>query len=298
MIKLTVPTFGKKDAIGFRPSDLLASLPKFTGRKERTEEAIVAMVESLLNEGQIQDVTYRISFDRKPILITGVTRAMAADRINKQGLTDAKGNAYSEESPFILTGVCKNVSELDALFQTFRENDSETRTPMTMEDEISFVNVLNTNYNLTPQQISDKLRKNLAWVTNRLKVVTLDAATMEKLNKGEIKLDTAVTITNIDPEKREAVVAAAVAADGKLTAAGVAEAARQTGAQTGKTLKRTEKQVKDWMKAQIEANPEGDARTAFLFALLDFRQGANTVEDLNTAYAALVPAVATASAAN
>src|ERR1044071_3234361 len=179
MIKLNVPTFGKKDAIGFRPSDLLANLPAFTGRKDRTEEAIASMVESLLNEGQIQDVSYRISFDRKPILITGVTRALAADRINKQGLksvrTDADGKVteikHSEENPFVLTGVCKNVSEIDALFQTFRENDGETRTPMTMSDEVAFVNLLNTGYNLTAQQISDKLRKNLAWVTNRLKVV-------------------------------------------------------------------------------------------------------------------------------
>jgi hypothetical protein len=294
MIKLNVATFGKKDAIGFLPADLIANAPKFTGRKERTEESIAAMVTSLLTEGQIQDIVYRIGFDRKPILIAGMTRALAGDRINKQGLTDAAGNMYSETNPFVLTGRCKNVNELDALFATFRENDGDTRTPLTMSDEVAFVNVLNTNFNLTAQEISEKLRKNLAWVTNRLKVVSLDAATMEKLNSGEIKLDTAVTLTEIDPEKREAVVAAAVAADGKLTAAGVAEAARQTGAQTGKTLKRTEKQVKDWTKAKANEAPVGPVKD-FLFALLDYRQGTNSTEDLNAAYEALFVKAASAS---
>jgi uncharacterized protein with PIN domain len=286
MIKLNVSTYGKKDALGFLPADLLANLPKFTGRKDRTEEQIEAMVVSLLEEGQINDLTYRISFDRKPILITGVTRTLAADRINKEGLTDSKGRTYSNEEPFILSAVCKNVSELDALFQTFRENDGDTRTSMTKTDEIEFVTVLNQNYGLTVQQISEKLRKDLAWVTNRLKVVSLDAATLAKLDSGEIKLDTAVALTDIEPEFRAAAVDAANTADGKVTAAGVAEAARKLGAKTGKAIKRSEKQVKDWMKAKINEAPESPA-AVLLTALLSYRAGIATLDDLDEAYAAV-----------
>src|SRR5471030_3056031 len=139
MIKLNVETYGKKDAIGFLPSDLIKYAPVFTGRKERTEVQIQKMVESLLTEGQLQDVVYRINFDRQPVLIAGMTRALAAARINELGLTDAAGNKYSLMNPFILTGRCKSIKqdrdgELDALFLTWFENATETRTALNALD--------------------------------------------------------------------------------------------------------------------------------------------------------------------
>ena len=288
MIKVTVDTYGKTDAIKFLPADLLANLPAFTGRKDRTEEQIQEMVTSLLEDGQINDLTYRLSFDRKPILITGVTRALAADRINKQGLTDSKGNKYSKKEPFVLRAVYQNLSELEALFQTFRENDGGTRTAMTMGDEIAFVNVLNSNYGMTPQQISDKLCKNLAWVTKRLTAVTLDQDTLAKLNAGELSLDTAVTVNAIEPKFRAAAIEAANTAEGKVTAAGVAEAARNLGAKTGKTIKRSDKQIKEWLKSKLGADAPETPAKAFLFAFLDFKNGVNSIEDMDLAYAALV----------
>ena len=296
MIKLAVKTYGKKDALGFAPADLLASLPAFTGRKNRTPEAIRAMAESLLTEGQIQDVTYRIGFDRKPVLITGVTRALAADLIGKEKMTHPKtGVTYSDENPFILTGVCKNVNDLEALFQTFHENNADTRTPMNELDEAMFCNVLVETYGLSDADVAKRLRKPSQWVTNRRKLLTLDPATQDKLTAGEIKFDTALAATNIAPEDRPAVFAAAEAAtEGKVTASALAAAAEATGAKTGKPMKRTEKQVNDWMKNKI-ATTEGPV-TDLLSALLSYRKGIATADDLDNAFlAALQPKVAGAT---
>jgi ParB-like chromosome segregation protein Spo0J len=296
VIKLAVQTYGKKDNIGFLPADLLANLPAFTGRKKRTPQQIQKMVDSLLKEGQIQDVVYRISFDRKPVLVAGVTRAMAGDRINKEGLTDAKGNTYTEANPFILTGRCKSFKqdrsgELDALCMTWFENAEDTRTPLNDVDVSAFIEVLSENYGLTDAQIAERLRQEVSWVISRKRVATLDTATQTALAAGSISFDAAMVAGEIDPAVRSAAFAKAAAAVGdgkKVTASALAEAARDLGAATGKPLRRTEKQVKDWMKAKAKEAPESCA-TDFLLALFDYRQGTNTTEDLDAAFAALLP---------
>lgn len=304
MIKLNVETYGKKDAIGFLPSDLLKYAPKFTGRKERTEAQIQAMVDSLLSEGQLQDVAYWIDFNRHPILIAGMTRALAANRINERGLTDVTGFTYSEKNPFILTGRCKTVKqgkdgELEALFLTWFENAAETRTALNPVDEATFINVLSENYGLTDTQIAERLRQKPAWVSRRKSVLLLDADTQNKLAHGEISFDTAMTVLDIAPEDRTAVVAAAVEAapvtkkgKKKVTAKAVKAAARQLKAKTApvvaadgtttqKNLKRTEGEFNAWLDEAIEATAVGPYQS-FLFGMKDFRNGVISVDELNT----------------
>jgi hypothetical protein len=294
MIKLNVDTYGKIDAIKLNPADLLATLPEFTGRVDRTEEQIQAKVDSLLKVGQIHSVLYRLNEDREPVLITGVTRTLAAQRITEQGLTDANGVTYGKKNPFVLKGELKSakgnkpLSYLDALFLTFAENNGDLIAPVTMEDEIAFV-VFLTAQGLSAQQISDGLSKNLAWVTKRLSADTLDADSKAKLNAGEISLDTAVTLTNIKPEKRAAAVEAAQKADGKVTNAGLAEAARQLGAST-KVTKRSEKQKNEWLKSAIENTAVGPLQS-FLFAQSDFNKGIISVDEMNAALATLEAAL-------
>jgi hypothetical protein len=292
MIKLTVPTFGKKDALGFRASDLLANLPAFTGRKDRTEEQIQNMVTSLLTEGQIEDVVYRINFDRKPVLVAGVTRALAAERITKQGLTDAKGFTYNEENPFILTGRCKNFKQgkegdLEALFVTWFENSAATRTPMTEVDQAEFINVLSENFGLNDTQIAEKLRLKTQRVAALKRILLLDSTTQAKLAAGEISFDTAMTAVEIAPEAREAAFATAKTTKaGKVTAAGLAAAAREQGAKTSKSLKRSAKEENAWLKKAIETTAVGPVQS-FLFAFVDFKKGVITEADLDAALANL-----------
>ena len=280
MIKLSVDTYGKKDSIGLLPADLIANAPKFTGRKERTEAQIAKMVTSLLTEGQIEDIVYRINFERQPVLIAGMTRALAADRINKQGLTDVKGNKYSDKSPFILTGRCKNFKQdksgdLEALMLTWFENSTDTRTPLTAVDEAEFITVLSENYGLTDAEIAKRLRQEPAWVSRRKNALLLDTETQNKLAAGEISFDTAMTYLEIAPEDRANVTAAAVEAVGvgkKVTAKAVKEAARKTGAKTRKSLKRTDGEFSTLLDELIETSAVGPLQS-FLFGLKDFRNG-------------------------
>ena len=288
MIKLNVETYGKKDSIGLLPADLIKFAPKFTGRKERTEAQIQKMVESLLSEGQIEDVVYRPNFERQPVLIAGMTRALAADRINKEGLTDAKGNTYSEKTPFILTGRCKTFKQdksgdLEALMLTWFENASDTRTPLTAVDEAAFITVLSENYGLTDAEIAKRLRQEPAWVSRRKNALLLDTETQSKLAAGLISFDTAMTYLEIAPEDRASVTAAAVEAVGegkKVTAKAVKEAARKTGAKTRKSLKRTEGEFNTWLDEAIEATAVGPLQN-FLFGMKDFRNGVIDAAELN-----------------
>jgi len=297
MIKTSVPTFGKTDAIKFRPSDLIPFLPAFTGRKQRTEEQIDAMVESLLNEGQIQPIVYRIGFGRNPIIIAGTTRVLAADRINSQGLTDSKGNTYSQENPFVLSAVCKNVNDLEALILTFMENSGDTRTPVNELDEAEFVRILGENYGLSDADIAKKLRKQSAWVSARKKVLTLDVDTQAALVAGKIDFNTALTALDIAPEDRKTVFEnAATTKSGKVTAPALAAAARATGATTSKSLKRSEKEWNTWLKSAIDNTAAGPVQ-AFLFGIMDFKKGVIGTDELNALLSTLEGNEETASAA-
>ena len=84
-IKLSVETHGKKDVFAFDPRDLVKNFGAYTGRKERTDAQIDAMVETLLADGQIEPFLYRKGFDGEPIPITGHTRILAAVRIAEIG---------------------------------------------------------------------------------------------------------------------------------------------------------------------------------------------------------------------
>lgn len=249
----TVQPAEKGDVYKFDPRDLAARFASFTGRQARGEEAIEAMAESLLLHGQEQAILYRKGPDGDPAPVSGHTRILAAARITEQ----SRG-MYSPDQPFLIRGEYRQMNAEEALFHTYVENSSDSRTPLNDVDVAFFIRTVSETTGLNDSQIAAKLGKTPNWVSRHRKVLDLPAATQVKLAKGEINMEKVITLHKLAPEKQ-----AEALANGN-----VKKAARATGA----VVPHTDADFKRWVKDMMAR--EVDKRTvAFFNAIMDYRAG-------------------------
>ena len=149
-----VTTHGKRDVLLFNPLELVPLFSSFTGRKDRSEEAIDAMAASLLLHGQEQPFVYRKNEKGEPIPVSGHTRILAAARISERSM-----GMYSPSAPFMVAGFFRQLNEMEAMIHTFVENADETRTPLNPVDKALFVRLMAETWGLTDAQIAEKLGK-------------------------------------------------------------------------------------------------------------------------------------------
>ena len=294
-----VDVTGKTDVYKFNPLQLVKRFAKFTGRKQRTPEAIEAMIQSLLVMGQEVAFTYRKGFDNGPIPVTGHTRILAAAAISERGLTSPKtGITYSVKEPFLLRGEYREMNEVEAMFHTFTENDPASRTALNDVDVAYFIQVVSETTGLTDSAIAEKLGKPASWVSQHREVLTLDFATQQKLITGELKFGAVSTVAGINPDDREKVLAQAKADNkGKLTTPAIVKAARKLKADTAnKPLKRTDADWKQYLEGQLTTRVPS-AFSRYLFGIQDFRNGVIDEIELNALGDALEAAVEVAASA-
>jgi ParB-like chromosome segregation protein Spo0J len=274
-IKLSTTVLGRGDLFKFNPADLVANFAAYTGRTERRPEAIEAMIESLLADGQEQAILFRRGFSDKAIPVSGHTRIIAAAAINERRL-----NGYSPENPFVITATLRTLNEEEAILHTFRENDDDTRTPMNAMDRALLIRVLSENYGLSDAQIAAKLRKTPLWVSQHKALLTLDSSTQAAVAAGTIAVSTAQVVAQVAPEDRADVLAAATKPGKKTTARSVAAAAREGGATTSKVLKRSDGEFKDWVNDGLARCSADSDQGRFLQGIIDFRAGKLTGPEL------------------
>ncbi|HXE63187.1 MAG TPA: KorB domain-containing protein [Bryobacteraceae bacterium] len=281
-LKLSVETHGKRDEYGFDPFDLIPNFSPFTGRKERSEEAIQAMAESLLKHGQQQAFLYRKGYDGKPIPVSGHTRILAAARITERCMTGPTGVTYSPESPFIIFGTYRQMNEVEAVIHTFVENDDPTRTPLNSVDHALLIRVLSESHGLKDSEIAARLGKDPSWVAKHKKVLELDAGTQAMVASDTLSLDAAVTVVAaIEPSQRAEVIERAKEQNnGRATSPAITRAATEMGATTAGSLKRTDAQFKEWLKEKADQYSAGPAQK-FFFGVLDWRLGKISDADLD-----------------
>ena len=260
----------RSESCRFHPEDLVFS--EFTGRRHGASESdIDKMVKSLLlPAGQLQDIGVRKDFSGKPVIIFGHTRVQAARRINAQKLTS---------EPFLIRGSFFNVNEEEAAIMTIRENDDDTRTPISCIDLAYLVRELETRYGYSNQSIADKLGKQATQLSLYRKLLTLDNKTQETIAHNRMSLNTALSIVNVAPEDRESVLA--LAAEGKrVTSTSIAKVAKEAGANTQQSFKHTLSDLKkvlgetksNYLAASILSYLNGDMDNETLLAVLSKEQ--------------------------
>lgn len=281
-LKLSVETHGKRDEYGFDPRDLTKNFSSFTGRKDRSPEAVRAMAQSLLLHGQQQAFLYRKGYDGNPIPVSGHTRILAAELITEERMTGPTGVTYSPENPFIIFGTYRQMNELEAIIHTFVENDDPTRTPLNSVDHAFLIRTLQESHGLKDSEIAARLGKDPSWVAKHKKVLELDAGTQGMIARDDLSLDAAVTVVAaIEPSQRAEVIERAKSQnDGKATAPAISRAATEMGATTAGSLKRTDAQFREWVKKKTDEYSAGPGQK-FLFGVLDWRLGKISDADLD-----------------
>lgn len=304
-ISVNVETKGKRDGLGFDPNHLARNFAAYTGRKNRSEDAISRMADSLLRFGQENNIVYRKGFNDEPIPVSGHTRILAGQKITNERMVgipaddNSPGIQYSPENPFRIYGTYRKMTEQEALFHSFIENDDDTRTPLNAVDIAFFIRMAKESTGLSSAEVGAKLGKRAGWVAQHEEVLTLDHATQGKLVSGEIKLNTALAIAHVHPTDRPAVVARTKADNkGKITAPGVVKAARDIGAQVKSSarMRRSDTEWSQWLKSRIEGTPAGRTAT-LLFALADYRAGNIDDAGLDAAFKAGTGSAASGKAA-
>ena len=289
MIKFSTPTYGKKDAPGFLPADLKKNFAAYTGRQTRTDEQIEEMVQSLLAGGQKVPITVRRGDNDEAIPVTGHTRILAADIINKKKLKGYRMDVatgkqtdmqYGPDNPLILNGVFQPMNAIDAIFASFVENAD--RNALTDTDYALFIQVASESTGMTDADIAKKLGKPASFISNRRKILELDVDSQRALASGDIKFDAVHTVKKIASKDRKAVLAKAKAdaPKGRVTAAGIARAASAIGAAVAGPLKRTDADMKAYIDKSIEETVVGPLQK-FFFGLKDFRAGTITELELD-----------------
>lgn len=280
-LKLSVQTYGNRDVFGFSPIDLVSHFSSFTGRSERSQEAIDAMAVSLLKFGQEQPFPFRKDFAGNPVPIGGHTRILGALKITNECMTDDAGVQYSPENPFRVYGFYRQMNDMEAVIHTFVENDDPTRTPLNDVDHALLIRVLSENYGLTDADIAVKLGKNASWVAKHKLVLELDHGTQAMVAAGDLSLDAAVmVVAAIEPSQRPAVIERAKASNnGKATSAAIRQASTELGATTHGKLKRTHADLKQWigdMKMEFVPGPGQD----FFHGITNYLAGEITADEL------------------
>jgi hypothetical protein len=280
-----VETFGKSDTFKFDPRQLVTRFGPFTGRSERTEEQIAAMVRSLLLNGQESAFVYRKGHDGGPIPVDGHTRILAAARITERRLSGPCGGTaeiqFGPDAPFLLRGELRQMNETEACIHSFTANWE--RNPPNDTDIAFLIRTLNEVHGLNDAEIARRLGQNPGWVAKHRKVLDLDSGTQRQLASGELKLDAAVAAGEVAPAKRVAVVERAKRAGG-ATAPNIRKAARAEGA--AERCPHTDSDFRAWVRSTIEASAAG-APQRFLRTVLDYHKGTAETDDLDKAFEAL-----------
>jgi len=291
-LALAVQTFGKRDGLGFRASDLIPNFAAFTGRAERTEDHIAAMVDSLLLHGQEQNILYRKDkITNLPIPISGHTRILAADRITQNCMTGTRINPdgtettvqYSPENPFIIYGTYKQCSEFEAIFHTFVENDGDARRVMTDLDIAFFVRFVGETHGISDAEIAKRLGKKPSTISNCRKFLDLDRKSQMLLSTGKINSAIALTLVDIAEADRPAAIEAATAAVGvgkPLTASAVKRAAVSGGARTTRAF--TVRSVNDFrtaMRLKIAVTEDPFLKAVYESLADGFWNGTDTADE-------------------
>lgn len=246
-----VTLYGKRDVYLFNPCELVPRFSAFTGRKERSEEAVDAMVASLLLHGQEQAFLYRKGQDGGPIPVSGHTRILAGAKITEQSM-----GMYSPKQPFLLRGEFRQMNAEESLFHCYAENSEDSRTPLNDVDLAYFIRTVSETLGLNDAQIAAKMGKTPNWVSRHRKVLDLDAKTQEALANGTVKMEAVHTLRKLPAEKRAEAIKN-----------GIAKTARAAGV----LAPRSDADFKGWMRATAQTVPARGR--AFLSAILDYRAG-------------------------
>lgn len=307
MSVLSTP-FGKGTIYKLNPSDIKLPDHMFQGRFDAKPKNVEEMANSLLADGQKQNIIVRKNNENAPVLVFGYRRRAAALMINeKRHDKNFRASLSPEalvvldklgEEPFRLEVKIEDIGEQKAFLDNVAENVK--RVDLSPMDRMKIILVMRNNFNMKDDEIAAVFNKKPWYVYHHLKLASLSKRIQELVDIGIISLEVAAkTLVKVPESERETMVDSIVAEykaqqseneltaeDGnidkdaltKITGAILARAERarrqEAGESTG-AIKRTLADQKKFIRNYIDQHPvEKDPVSALLADLMAFNEGA------------------------
>jgi ParB-like chromosome segregation protein Spo0J len=299
--------FGKRTGYALNPA--LIKLPDHSlqGRFGIKPKAVEEMAESLLTEGQKQNVIVRKDNENAPVLVAGFRRRAAALLINEKRndknfrakLSEAaiaKLDAMGDE-PFVLEAKLESINEKAAFLSNVTENVG--RIELSPMDRLKIIMVLRDTFKMKDAEIAAVFGKKPWYVYHHLKLSELSTRIQELVDAGVISLEVAAkTLVKVPESERETMVDAivaehaqsqaeneAMAEEGtidpatlkRITGAVLAKHERERRSKTGEDgskIKRTLADLKKFSRNYVESHSaDEDPTSALLVDFMAFLEG-------------------------
>jgi len=186
-----------------------------------TEEAIIAMAESLLSVGQLQPV--RVRREGLDLVLTlGFTRCAAA-RVIRDGFVGSDGERHRDKE-FCLQATAVDCNDDEAFRANIVENALRGETSP-IDDAFNH-RTLRDRHGMTNSQIAQLYNRDAAWVGRLQGLLQLDPGTQGRVHRGELAVSVALDALKLPPETRGEVLASATGESGKVNGSAVRKQVR------------------------------------------------------------------------
>jgi ParB/RepB/Spo0J family partition protein len=185
--------------------------------KPPTEEQIIEMAESMMDNTQQQPVQCRKLGDNRLQLNLGFTRTAAA-RLIRTGFTDSKGNQRKDEE-FKLKVVISDANDKQAFKNNIVENAHRNQTSPI--DDAHNHRECREKYGMTDPEITELYRyKDVNKVGRLRRLLSLNSDVQDLVHAGTMSVTAAIDLLDM-PEDKQAEAIKAATKDGKVSGAQV-----------------------------------------------------------------------------
>lgn len=222
--------FARGSIYKFYPQDIVIR-PELNGRHDVPN--IDELKKDILERGQMQPVGIR-NDGGKPVLAFGFSRWRAVSELNQNEMQD---------NPIMLTCMYIKMNEQAAFIANYKENRIRSATTP-LDDAHAFAQL--QRWGKTPAQIAKDLGVSVAFVNQRIELVSATEEVQEALQEGRLKPSAARVIAKLSAKQQRDVVKGT----GPITKGKVQEV-------TGKASKPTPKQSLASIKPLIQEAADG-----------------------------------------
>jgi ParB family chromosome partitioning protein len=185
--------YGDKETFIDIDLNIISTNP-YQPRKVFNEESIQELADSLIEHGQIQPIVLSNDIDEF-IIVAGERRYRAAKLAN-----------FKTIKAIVLDIPKTKLREISIIENIQRED-------LNPIDLASSYGQLIKEYNITHEELSKKVKKSRASITNTLRLLTLSAFATEQLSNGKITLGHAKTLVSLVPEEQNRLVGNIISED-------------------------------------------------------------------------------------
>ena len=181
--------------------------------KPPTEEQIIELAESMMNNGQRQPVECRKTSDSRLLLNLGFTRNAAA-RLIREGFTNFKGEHRQDEN-FKLKVVISDANDEQAFYNNIVENAHRNATSPI--DDAKNQHRMRDQYGKTNEEIAELYRyRDVQKVVRLQRLLALPAELQALVHDGSLPVSGALELLDLPGDKRLQEIKAATAESGKV----------------------------------------------------------------------------------